>query len=90
MSQKSERARRRVLAMSEDQLRNEIRRLAGLEIKTVGAGCGSEPDSRGNAAFGDVALPSSSTELSKDSSWAGLEDMVVHGRTRRGKNPGRR
>lgn len=52
MSRKSEEALRRLNAMSDEELDNEIRRLAGLESKTSGnmAGTGTEPGCKETSA----------------------------------------
>ena len=59
MKSASERARRRVLAMSEDELRDEIRRLAGVETKTLDAGRGIGPDGGGDAPADRLAVSAS-------------------------------
>jgi len=83
-------ARQHVLEMGEDELRDEIRRLAGLETKSAREGFGGGALGRRHASAGAVAVHSEGENIAAAARAARLADLVIYGRTRRWKNPGGR
>lgn len=90
MPRTTDSAHRRVMAMSEEDLRDAIKRLAGLEAKSAGTGCVGHEDAGGASENTEDTLSIECKSRPASPLWAGLADMVIHGRTRRGKDPGRR
>lgn len=86
MKRNIELARQRISSMSDEELRNEIRRLAGLETKDLAALRGACPDARRDAASGDEPVPAQSAPGAEAAIGAGLEDVAVYGRTGRGED----
>ena len=86
MNRKSEMARQRITSMSDEELCNEIRRLAGLETKDMARRTGSISDKSGDAAFGDEPVSDDCERSTAATNGSGLEDLAVHGRSRRGQD----
>lgn len=90
MRRDSDRARRQVLAMSEDELRDDIRRLVGLDPRAEQTGRVGNNGPSSSAECLEDTVPVECKACPAPTLWAGLADMVIHGRTRRGEDPGRR
>ena len=86
MNRKSEMARQRITSMSDEELCNEIRRLVGLETKDMARRSGSISDKSGDAAFGVEPVSGEGERGATPANGPALEDVVVHGRTRRGED----
>ena len=86
MSRKSEAARQRLLAMSDEDALNELRRVAGLENKSA------EPDEVINEGSGEPLIDASVSDegdaSAETASGEELADMDVYGRARCGQNAG--
>lgn len=86
MSRKSEAAQQRILAMSDEDALDELRRMAGLEHKSTGS-CDTA-DARTGEPSVDESVSDTGDGSSETAAGADLADMVVHGRTGGGQDAG--
>ncbi len=83
MKRNIELARQRITSMSDEELRNEIKRLAGLETKDLAAHTAPLVDAAGDAASAEESVSCAGSPSTETATGAGLADVAVHGRTGR-------
>jgi len=86
MNRKIEMARQRITSMSDEELCNEIRRLAGMETKDMAKFSGSILDAGGDATHGDEPVSDECERGTAPTNGSTLEDVAVHGGARRGED----
>lgn len=86
MKRNIELARQRITSMSNEELRNEIKRLAGLETKDLAAHTAPHADARGDGASAKESVSGAGSPSPEAAAGVGLADVAVHGRTGRGQD----